>query len=147
MNLLASNLDTVECAYYLRPGAACKLDFEVQRALREEIRQSKHPEAGVLSLGGMDFMLSPNGSKSGYPFISSNQDCTIQFGEFNDPSFFVKYSSVARWCKGAKFFNERFFKWAESLGMHAVRSEGLSRVYFAFDFHLPVTYFVFTMNA
>ena len=147
MKHLLSGIDTLECAYYLRPGAACKLDFEALRALREEIRQSKHPEAGVLSLGGMDFMLSPNGSKSGYPFIISSQACTIQFGEFNDPSFFVKYSSVARWCKGAKFFNERFFKWAESSGMQAVRSEGLSRVYFAFDFHLPVTYFVFTMNA
>ena len=138
MNLLASNLDTVECAYYLRPGAACTLDFEALRAQREEIRQSKHPEAGVLNLGGMDFMLSPNGSKSGYPFIISNQDCTIQFGEFNEPSFFVKYSSFALWCKGAKFLHERFLKWAESLGLEAVRSEGLSRVDFAFDFHLPV---------
>lgn len=28
MKLLASGLDTVECAYYLRPGPDCKLGFD-----------------------------------------------------------------------------------------------------------------------
>lgn len=137
MKLLLSGLDTIECAYYLRAGETCKLDFEALRAQREHMRQSKHPEAGVLELGGMEFLLSPNGSKSGYPFIISNQDLTIQFGEFNDPSFFVRYSSFALWSKGAKVMHERFMAWAESLGFIAVRPEGLSRVDFAFDFHLP----------
>jgi hypothetical protein len=138
MKLLLSGLDTIECAYYLRAGGVCGIDFEALRAQREVMRNSKHPDSGVLELGGMEFLLSPNGSKSGYPFILSNQDCTIQFGEFNDPSFFVRYSSFALWCKGAKFLHDRFMSWAESLGFTPVRSEGLSRVDFAFDFHLPL---------
>lgn len=136
MKLLLSGLDTIECAYYLQAGPDCKLDFAALRAQKETIRQSKHPESGVLELGGMEFMLSPNGTKSGYPFLISNQDCTIQFGEFNDPSFFVKYSSFALWNKGAKFLHQRFEKWTESLGFVKVRPESLSRCDFAFDFHL-----------
>lgn len=137
MNLLASGLDTVECAYYLHAGPGCKLDFAALRLQREHMRESKQPEAAVLELGGMEFLLSPNGTKSGYPFVLSNQDCTIQFGEFNNPSFFVRYSSFALWCKGAKFLHERFLSWADSLGLKALRPEGLSRCDFAFDFSLP----------
>ena len=106
MKLLASGLDTIECAYYLRAGPGCKLDFAAIRLQREVMRESKQPESAVLKLGDMEFLLSPNGTKSGYPFVMSNQDCTIQFGEFNDPSFFVRYSSFALWCKGAKFLHD-----------------------------------------
>ena len=84
MKLLASGLDTVECAYYLYAGPGCKLDFAALRLQREVMRASKQPEAAVLELGGMEFLLSPNGTKSGYPFVMSNQDCAIQFGEFNN---------------------------------------------------------------
>lgn len=137
MKLLLSGLDTVECAYYLRPTADCKLIFDELRAQKEVIRQSKQAEAGVLKLGDVDFMLSPNGTKSGYPFLISNQHCTIQFGEFNDPSFFVKFSSFALWTRGAKYMHQQFLEWAASIGFVAVRHEGLSRADFAFDFLLP----------
>ena len=137
MKLLLSGLDTVECAYYLQPGSQCKLDFAALREQKETIRQSKNPESGVLKLGDTEFMLSPNGTKSGYPFLITNQHSTIQFGEFNDPSFFVKFSSLALWYRGAKTMHENFLLWAGSLGLVAVRPEGLSRCDFAFDFHLP----------
>ncbi|MDD3936126.1 hypothetical protein [Rhodoferax sp.] len=136
MKLLLSGLDTVECAYYLRPGATCKLDFEALRLQREVMRQSKTIEPMKLELGGIEFMLSPNGTKSGYPFLVSNQDFTIQFGEFNNPSFFVKFSSFALWNQGAKLLHERFLQWADTLGFIPDRPEGLSRCDFAFDFHL-----------
>lgn len=136
MKLLLSGLDTVECAYYLRSGGISNLDFDAIREQRESIRQSKFPDSGVLRLGDTDFLLSPNGSKSGYPFIISNQDCSIQFGEFNEPNFFVKFSSFALWNKGAKYLHEWFLNWAGSLGYMSVRAEGLSRVDFAFDYHL-----------
>jgi len=137
MKLLLSGLDTIECAYYLRPGSNCKIDFEALREQKECIRQSKEPEAGVLSLGDVDFLLSPNGTKSGYPFLISNQFSTIQFGEFNDPSFFVKFSSLALWTRGAQYMHQQFLDWSASLGLVMVRPEGLSRADFAFDFLLP----------
>ena len=136
MNLLLSGLDTVECAYYLRSGDVSNLDFDALRVQREAMRQSKHPDSGVVNLSGVDFFLSPNGSKSGYPFIISNPDYSIQFGEFNDPSFFVKFTSYALWHKGAKALHEQFTQWAGSLGFVSVRNEGLSRCDFAFDFLL-----------
>lgn len=77
MKLLLSGLDTVECAYYLQPGSQCKIDFAAIREQKEIIRQSKNPESGVLKLDDTEFMLSPNGTKSGYPSLVSNQLCTI----------------------------------------------------------------------
>jgi hypothetical protein len=136
MKLLLCGLDTIECAYYLRPGDSCGIDFEALRAQREVMRNSKHPDSDVLELGGVEFLLSPNGTKSGYPFLISNKDGAIQFGEFNDPSFFVKFSSFALWNKGAKFLHEQFLQWAGSLGFVEGRPEGLSRCDFAFDFDL-----------
>lgn len=136
MKLLLSGLDTVECAYYLAPGSECKIDFAALREQRELMRRFKDTEQIVFELGGIEFMLSPNGTKSGYPFLISNKECTIQFGEFNSPSFFVKYSSFSLWHEGAKAVHEKFLQWARGLGFEPLRSEGLSRCDFAFDFHL-----------
>lgn len=136
MKFLLSGLDTVECAYYLAPSSDCKIDFAALREKRELMRRFKDTEQIVFELGGTEFMLSPNGTKSGYPFLISNRDCTIQFGEFNNPSFFVKFSSFALWNKGAKAMHDQFLQWAHGLGFVQVRPEGLSRCDFAFDFQL-----------
>lgn len=61
MKLLASGLETIECAYYMYAAPGCKLDFAALRLKREIMRESKHPEAAVLELGGTEFLLSPNG--------------------------------------------------------------------------------------
>lgn len=137
MKLLLSGLDTVECAYYLRARLDGKLDFAVLRQRREAHRESKSRDPLVIELGGTEYMLSPNGTKSGYPFVISNHHCTIQFGEFNDPSFFVTYRSIALWHQGAWALHEGFLRWAASLGFVPTRPEGISRCDFAFDFHLP----------
>lgn len=137
MKLLLSGLDTVECAYYLRPGPGCSLDFEALRTQKEAIRLTGRQEEGVIQLGGVDFLLSPNGTRSGYPFLISNQHCAIQFGEFNDPAFYVTFRSFALWTRGAAALHREFLAWAQSLGLVMVRAEGLSRCDFAFDFHLP----------
>jgi hypothetical protein len=89
----------------------------------------------------MEFALSPNGTRSGYPFLISNQQWSIQFGEFNDPSFYVSFRSLALWHKGAKALHDEFLQWAQSLGYLPHKREGLSRADFAFDFHLPVVDF------
>ena len=147
MNLLLSGLDTIECAYYLSPspsgseGKGACLDFETLRLQREEHRQSKSREPMILQLGGTEFALSANGTRSGYPFLITNRQCAIQFGEFNDPSFFVTYRSEALWHKGAKALHEEFLAWAASIGWVPHKPEGLSRCDFAFDFHLPVVDF------
>ena len=121
MKHLLSGIDTLECAYYLRPGPDCKLDFDALRAQKEVMRQSGQPEEGVVDLGGEQFLMSPNGTKSGYPFLISNQHCAIQFGEFNNPAFFVTFRSLALWTRGAKKVHEQFLEWAAGLGLVEIR--------------------------
>lgn len=78
-------------------GAACSLDFERLTLEKETLRQNKGRDPKLITLGGIEFMLHPYGSSSGYPFVISNQDFTIAFGEFNNPAFFVKFRSFALW--------------------------------------------------
>ena len=66
---LAFGHDTAECAYYLQSKAGSGVDFERLSVLREEARAAKSKEPQVVALGGTEFLLEPNGSKSGYPFI------------------------------------------------------------------------------
>jgi hypothetical protein len=67
----------------------------------------------------------------------SNTEYQIQFGELNNPSFFVKFLSTALWRDSALGLHARFLDWAESVGLVPVRAEGLSRVDWAFDYYLP----------
>ena len=61
----------------------------------------------------------------------------IQFGEFNQPNFFVKFRSIALWHFGALALHHRFIEWAKSIGMMPYLPERLSRVDYAFDYYLP----------
>lgn len=137
MKPLLSGLDTVECAYFLRPTAQCKLDFNSLALEKERLRVSKKRHPSKIELGEKEFLLQPFGSGSGYPFILDNADMTIQCGEFNDPSFYVTFRSAALWHKGAAALHSQFMDWAVSLGFKPYRTESLSRVDFTFDYHLP----------
>ena len=68
----------------------------------------------------------------------SNADYIIQFGELNNPSFFVKFLSEALWRDSALGLHQRFLAWAASVGLYPMREETLSRVDWAFDYYLPV---------
>jgi hypothetical protein len=127
----------VECAYFLRPTPHCTLNFSQLALEKERLRQSKKREPVKVELGGREFLLQPYGSGSGYPFVIENADMTIQFGEFNDPSFYVTFRSIALWHKGASSLHQQFLLWAAGLGLMPYRTESLSRVDFTFDFHLP----------
>jgi hypothetical protein len=104
MKPLLSGLDTVECAYYLRPTALCAIDFRHLAIEKEVLRQSKKREPRKIEIGGIDFFLQPYGSGSGYPFLIENENMSIEFGEFNEPSFYRTYRSIALWHKGRLHF-------------------------------------------
>lgn len=135
-HFLLSGFDTIECAYYLIPGPKCSLDFERLTFEKEALRQNKSRDPKVVNLGGVEFMLHPYGSSSGYPFVISNQDYIIAFGEFNTPAFFVKLKSFALWHQGAFSLHQSLLDWAKSLGFVQQRPESLSRVDFTFDYAL-----------
>jgi hypothetical protein len=133
---LAFGHDTIECSYYLRPSASCALDFDQLAATREALRSAKQAEPREIELGGMAFLLSPHGTKSGYPFLMSNADMTISFGQFNSPSFFVKYHSIALWREGIESLHRKFTGWAQRIGFDMEKSETLARADFTFDYQL-----------
>lgn len=136
--LLLSDHDTIECAYYLASDAGCLLDYERLAVEKEMMRQSKSRKPSLIKLGTEEFMLAGHGTGSGYPFLMENEAFSIQFGEFNNPSFFVTFRSIALWHQSAQGLHERFLAWAESVKLRSYQPEKLSRVDFTFDYHLPV---------
>lgn len=135
--LLLSGHDTIECAYYLAPSEGCLLDYERLTVEKEIMRLSKSKNPKLIKLGSEEFMLAGHGTGSGYPFLIENEVFSIQFGEFNTPSFFVTFRSIALWHFGAQGLQDRFLAWAASVGLHSYQHERLSRVDFTFDYHLP----------
>ncbi len=138
MHLLLSGHDTIECAYYLAADPGCLLDYERLAVEKEYLRLSKSRKPTLIKLGSEEFLLAGHGTGSGYPFLIENDSFSIQFGEFNQPSFFVTFRSIALWHSSAQGLHDRFLAWAESLGLRTYQPERLSRVDFTFDYHLPV---------
>jgi hypothetical protein len=138
MRFLLFGHDTIECAYYLRAGHSQGIDFDRLSVMKEAMRKAKRREMVALTLGDEEFLLQSHGTNSGYPFVIQNRDFSIQFGEYNNPSFFVTFRSEALWQYGAVALHQRFMTWADGFGYRPFKPEGLSRVDFSFDYWLPV---------
>lgn len=128
----------MEVCYYLRQLSDSALDFEEIGKHKEAFRFAKRKEPVVLLLGTESFILKPHGSGNGFPFVMENDTFIVEFGEFNEPSFRVKFRSQPLWQYGASFLHQRFTIWYESIGLYAIKPETLSRVDFTFDYHLPI---------
>lgn len=138
LNFLTSSFDTIECAYYLIGADDCKLNFIELAAQKESMVRAKVTKPKAIKLGCEDFLLASHGTASGYPFLIENDAFIIQFGEFNRPNFFVKFRSIALWHNDLLTLHQRFLNWAASVGLIQAQPERLSRVDYAFDYHLPV---------
>ncbi|MEQ9446599.1 MAG: hypothetical protein RJS98_13620 [Rhodospirillaceae bacterium] len=129
--------DTVEACFYLLPAANCQLDFASLTAKRDSLRSARFREPSVVSIGGKDFLLQPYGSSSGYPLVLTCPEFHVQFGENNNPPFYVKFLSEALWQYGTKGLVEKFLSWSIQAGFHQDKPETLSRVDFSFDYSIP----------
>lgn len=138
---LLSSYDTIECAYYLIPLDQVRLDFLDLASQKEALIKAKINKPKPIKLGCEDFLLASHGTSSGYPFLIENDVFIIQFGEFNRPNFFVKFRSIALWHNSLHDLHQRFLNWAASVGLTQAQPERLSRVDYAFDYHLPVVDF------
>ncbi len=139
--LLLHGVDTLQCAYYLRQAQRREFDFEQLHRLREDQRQLGTREGARITLGGVPFLVAPHGTASGYPLLLGCEDFKIECGEHNKPSFFVTFRSQALWRESAPFLHEKFLRWAEGVGLVPYQPERVSRVDYAFDYHLPVVDF------
>lgn len=134
--LLISGHDTVEVAYYLRTGRETTLDFDQLLGIRESLRTSKSRNPALVKLGTEEFLLASHGTRSGYPLLLENESFSVQCGESNQPSFFVTFRSIALWHLGLSELHERFLNWAMSMGLVSLQPESVSRLDYAFDYHL-----------
>ncbi len=133
--------DTVEVCYYLRSDNGCLLDFQDIAIQKETLRQSKRKVQKVLTLGSESFVLKTHGTRNGFPFVMENSVYIVEFGEFNFPSFRVKFRSRALWEFGVLALHQRFIAWAESVSFYVAEPETISRADFTFDYLLPVVDF------
>lgn len=138
---LLSGHDTVEACYYLRTSPSCLINYEQIGAYKEALRIAKRKEPKQLDLGSESFLLKPSGSLNGFPFVMENDTYIVEFGEFNEPSFRVKYRSQPLWQHGATALHQRFMTWVDSVNLQAYKPESLSRVDFTFDYYLLVVDF------
>jgi hypothetical protein len=135
---LLTGHDTIECAYYLMRESGCLLDFESLAVQKDELARAKIYKPKAIKLGSEEFLLAAHGTGSGYPFLIENDTFSIEFGEFNNPNFFVTFRSIALWHHGAFNLHQRFLTWAKSVGCTPYKAETLSRVDFTFDYLLTV---------
>lgn len=141
MKLLLHGIDTLQCAYYLYSPEGSGLDFAEIRALKEDMREARSQDPEKVSFGKQTFMLHPYGTSSGYPFLMSNEDFKIEFGEFNSPPFFVTFRNQALWRDSVDVLHDKFLRWAESVGFVPLQPERISRIDCCFDYHLPTVDF------
>lgn len=135
--LLLHGIDTGQCSYYLKPAGKPAIDFLELQTQKERLRAARFQEPAPLQLGNDEFLLSPYDTSSGYPFLIRNQQYAIAFGEFNNPSFHVTYSSQVLWHDATDTLHRRFLAWAASIGYVPYKPETLSRVDLCFDYYLP----------
>lgn len=135
---LISGFDTIECAYYLIPSGNNNFDFVELASQKEALIKARINKPKPIKLGSEEFLLASHGTSSGYPFLIENDALVIQFGEFNRPNFFVKFRSIALWHNDLTALHNRFLNWAASVGFIQAQPERLSRVDYAFDYHLSV---------
>jgi hypothetical protein len=141
LTLLLHGIDTLQVAYYLTQATPGAFDFGALLQTREQLRATGSRTGAPVTLGGVPFRLAPHGTGSGYPFLLSCEDFKVECGEFNSPSFFVTFRSQALWRESAPFLHEKFLRWAAAVGFVPFKPERLSRVDYAFDYHLPVVDF------
>jgi len=132
-----SGHDTVEVAYYLSPCRGATFDFDRLEAIKESLRESKSRNPRLVRLGSEDFLLASHGTRSGYPLLLENEAFSVQCGQSNWPSFFVTFRSIALWHQGMEGLHQRFLGWAKSVGLELYLDEKVSRMDYAFDYHLP----------
>lgn len=138
---LLSGYDTIECAYYLIPLDQASFDFVDLASQKEALIKAKINKPKPIKLGCEEFLLASHGTSSGYPFLIENDVFIIQFGEFNRPNFFVKFRSIALWHNSLLDLHQRFLNWAASMGLTQAQPERLSRIDYAFDYHVPLVDF------
>ena len=132
---LSSGIDSLYATYAL--DMACgAIDFGELEYLKTRIRDDPTRQSERITLGGLDLHLLPIGQHP-YRYALENREFVIRLAERMQPSCAVQFKSEALWAKGYRALNQQIEDWARALGLVQPRPCGVSRLDFAFDYHLP----------
>ncbi|MEO0613324.1 MAG: hypothetical protein AAFY83_08425 [Pseudomonadota bacterium] len=90
----------------------------------------------VWRLGGVDFGLSTTGAFP-YRCVLANRQMVWKIARAMQPSVQVELSSEGLWHRGADALHDQVQAIASAEKMGAVASNAVSRVNYAFDYHMP----------
>lgn len=139
---LGQGIDTLKCAYFLRPQGRSGELFGRLGVEKERLQSLKAGHLLAMRIAERDFLLHPRGTSNGYPFLLTCPEFVVSAGENNNPSFYVEYPSAALWQHGAAELHARFLSWAADAGFQPAQGEVVSRVDFACDYQLDTLDFV-----
>ena len=136
-SLLLHGIDTLQCAYYLYQARTEEFDFAELLLTRERLRAEGSREGAALTLGGVPFLLAAHGTRSGYPFLLGLRGLQDRVRRVQQ-ALLLRDLPQSRALAGiGPFLHEKFLRWAGRVGFVPYKPEHLSRVDFAFDYHLP----------
>ncbi|MEL6791038.1 MAG: hypothetical protein AAFO78_10765 [Pseudomonadota bacterium] len=134
-HFLTSGIDTLYVCYPF-DIAASNLDLDsldYQKALlKDDPSRHVHPVA----LGGVNFGLLTNGAFP-YRWVLANRQMTWKLARALQPSVQVEFSSEGLWHEGADALHDQVQAIARAEKMVAVAPDAVSRVDYAFDYHVP----------
>ncbi|HEY9079477.1 hypothetical protein [Magnetovibrio sp.] len=133
--LLLSGLDSLYVSFYL-DTTTCTIDWDELAYQKEKAGRERNKGFEKLELGTEHLALQPYGKKP-YRYVLSNKLFEVRLSEGLSPSCHVQFFSEALWIHGFEALTTRFKAWAESLKLHTLQSETVSRADWAFDYHLP----------
>jgi len=129
----AHNIDTLIVAYYLKPQNEDFLDSYL-KPKKEALLNNSKLRVMPIEMGGIPFLLHKTGGGSGYTYLFTNNEFSIQYGPKANPSFYVDFASHPLWAVGARELHSSFLQWALNLNYYAIQPETISRLDPAFDF-------------
>ncbi|MEM1192362.1 MAG: hypothetical protein AAGH42_03095 [Pseudomonadota bacterium] len=132
---LTSGIDSLYVCYPFDIAASSlELDtLDYQKALLKD-DPSRH--VYPVALGGVHFGLLTNGAFP-YRWVLANRKMTWKLARAMQPSVQVEFSSVGLWHEGANALHHQVQTIARAEKMVAVAPDGVSRVDYAFDYHIP----------
>ncbi|MFQ5563044.1 MAG: hypothetical protein ACE5FO_05700 [Parvularculaceae bacterium] len=132
---LTSGIDSLYATYAfdMSCGAIDFAELEYQKTLA---RDAVDRDSKKICLGGLDLHLLAQGSYP-YRYVLENRDLRIRLAERMQPSCAVQFKSVGLWSKGYQALDRTLKDWAARLKLQPVQPSTVSRLDYAFDFHLP----------
>jgi hypothetical protein len=127
----------VGCGFDLMTGG---IDFEDLEFRKEQTKVEHGDKFAEITLGTERFALMPYG-RYPYRYILNNNLFELSLAEHMYPGCRVQFYSKGLWHLGLEGLTNRIDVWRRSLDLVESRADAVSRVDWAFDFHLPVADF------